>query len=481
MMRMRMKKRDGSGLRVAEERIPGRPRRRRHGSAGSAAALLLALGFTMAAAPVRAQGGGSTADLSRPLSVDALVRLALDRSLLVAQAHEVEAAARGSRTSALSGVLPSLNATVGYTWNDNEQGAGYFNQTTGRFVNDRDSWILDLRGDVNLLSAASWYNLSSARSGVAAARYGASDREAEIVLAVRRQYYLLVAAQELARVARESYDLRQEQLRRAESLFELGSVARSDVLQAQVNLATAERERIAAENAIVRERARLAVMLALPVDAPLEVEPPAPVQDSVTVESEEELVRRAEANLPALQQARAEVAAARAGERATRAQLWPSLGLSYSYSKQEIGVAGDLAATPLKEDATWGYTVGLSAPLFDGMRVRGESQRAAAERRSRERGLDAARLDAALGVREARLAIRNAAETLRSAREGVRFAEESARLQRALYESGGGTLLEWNNAQVELTRAQVAVVQAEAELRSAQAELERAVGAPVNR
>jgi len=58
----------------------------------------------------------------------------------------------------------------------------------------------------------------------------------------------------------------------------------------------------------------------------------------------------------------------------------------------------------------------------------------------------------------------------------VTFAEESVRLQRALYENGGGTLLEWNNAQVELTRARVAVVEAEVQLRLAQAQLERALG-----
>ena len=142
-------------------------------------------------------------------------------------------------------------------------------------------------------------------------------------------------------------------------------------------------------------------------------------------------------------------------------------------------VAPGLSTYDLDQEARWGFSVGVSQTLFDGLRTKGSIQRATAGRRAQERALDAQRLQVALDIRESLLALKNAAEGIRSAREGVSLAEESARLQKALYESGGGTLLEWNNAQVELTRAKVAVVEAEASYHLAEAALERAVGGPI--
>jgi outer membrane protein len=445
---------------------------------GRAAWPAVAAVLLLAAGTARAQGG-SVPDLTRPLSLDEIVHLATTRNLQVAQARESWEAARGGRTSAWAGLLPNLRGSVGFDRTTQKYGRPVFNTQTGQAFTGRttDTYSMRVDGGVNLVDLPSLYSFRAAGQSLTAAGHGFDDAVQAIVLLVKQQYYAFTQSQELARVAQDSYTLRQEQQRRAESLFQLGSVAKSDVLQAQVNLSTAEREKIAAENRIEQERARLAMMLALPVDARLEVEPPAPVDETAPMPAESELGTRAERQRPDLRRAVASLAAARSSERAARYQRWPSLGGTYSYSRTH-DVADSLFRN-LDKNASWGFSLGLSQTLFDGLQTKGAIQRGTADRRAKERALDEQRLQVALDIRESLLGLKNASEGIRSAREGVSLAEESARLQKALYESGGGTLLEWNNAQVELTRAKVAVVEAEASYHLAEAALERAVGGPL--
>jgi outer membrane protein len=441
---------------------------------GRAAWLAAAAILLLAAGTVRAQEA-QLPDLTRPLSLDEIVRLATTRNLQVAQARESWQAARGGRTSAWAGLLPNLQAGVDYS--SNTQKFSGVNPQTGRPIvsgQTEDYYSLGISGGMNLIDLPSIYTLRGSGRSLAAAQYGFDDAVQSIVLQVKQQYYTFIQAQELAQVALDSYTLRTEQKKRAESLFELGSVAKSDVLQAQVNLAVAEREKIAAENQIEQQRARLAMMLALPVASRLEVEAPPPVDETVPAPAEEDLVARAERQRPDLRRAAASLQAARNTELAARFQRYPSLGGSYSYSKQKNEL-GPLFKDPDK-DARWGFSVGVSQTIFDGLLTKGSIQRGTANRRSSQHAYEQTRLQVALDIREAILGLKNASEGIRSAREGVSLAEESARLQKALYEGGGGTLLEWNNAQVELARAKVAVVEAESGYHQAEAALERAVG-----
>jgi outer membrane protein TolC len=286
-------------------------------------------------------------------------------------------------------------------------------------------------------------------------------------------YYELVRAEDLTQVNNEAHQLATDQLRRAQSLFELGSVARGDVLQAQVNLAAADRDRIQAANQVESQRARLALALAVPVDAPLEIaDPPPPPVDLPG--DEDALIQEAISNRPDLRQAAASLAAARANLNAAKWERYPSVGASYSYTKR-----GDELGELFKQfdqDISYGVGVGLEWQLFDGFSTKGAIERAVAARNTEQQAFEQQRLQVALDVRESLIAIRNASEKIRSAEEGVRLAEESAKLQQALYESGGGTLLEWNNAQVELTRARVSLVDAQVDLHLALAGLELALG-----
>ena len=92
------------------------------------------------------------------------------------------------------------------------------------------------------------------------------------------------------------------------------------------------------------------------------------------------------------------------------------------------------------------------------------------------KSLDQLTQNAALEVKDAFLSIAKNRESLRAAREGVQLAAESLRLQQALYESGAGTLLEWDNARLGLRRAQVSLIQAEISLLLSHLRFHTAIG-----
>jgi outer membrane protein len=445
---------------------------------GAAVMLLLFAG----AAGAEERSDPPLPDLTQPLTVDEVIRITLERNLDLAQANEAVAVAHGSRTSSLSGLLPGLGADYSFSRRGfNSTGRAVVDPVTGEvfLVNAgttyTSTWALSVSGRTNLIDLPSINNYRQAGHGEESARQSFAAARNAAVLNAEQQYYAVIGTQQLAAVNEEAYTLAQDQLRRAQSLFELGSVARSDVLQAQVNLASAERDRIAGQNRIEQQRSSLAVLMGIPVGAPVKLAEPAP-PDTAPPPPEADLIRQAETARPEVLRAEQDLEAARMAEASARALRYPSLGGGYSYSK--TGPSRKvLDPQEVNKNANWGFDVGLSLPIFNGFSTKGRIQQTSAEVRARQEALDQSKLQVALDVRQAVLSIKNGIEEIRSATQGVSFAEESVRLQRALYENGGGTLLEWNNAQVELTRARQALVAAQISLRLAQASLQNAIGA----
>lgn len=466
--------------------------------AGSALFLVI-LAFTGGAGAASAQGTSETPSLSEPLPLSRLLSLAEQRNLDLAATRTSIDQAHGDKTRASSGFLPTLRADLGVS-HSHSSGTNDFLSTNTvdgqrvvqRFLNDEtrdtDSRSLQLSGGMNLVDPPSWLRYRAATSSLRAAEAGVQAAVTNLDFEVAAQYYSLVRAEQLAEVSESAYVLAGEQLERSDALYQLGSVARTDVLQAQVSRASSERDRIAARNSVEQERARLCLLLRLPVDAPLRVAAPAGPPDTTVAEGEASLVAAALDARPDVSQLERELEASGHSERAAKWSRWPSLGADYSYrasgtsfdsetkdANAPEGTAPDKSSGK-PDDQSWNVGVGLSVPIFDGLITKGAIQQAQASRLASGHRLEQLKLQVALDVRQSLLDIKNAAEEIRSARQGVTFAEESVRLQRALYESGGGTLLQWNNSQVELTRARVAQVEAEVNLRLARAGLDKALG-----
>lgn len=431
---------------------------------------------------------GPALSWAEPLTLDQCIEIALRNNPSLRAARAGVDADRAGHLSTYSAFLPSLSASWDYSrrtsWRED------LTDITATDPNDPSTWEYHYRSvkgtsdgysasytlSQNLITPAEWLQHRASAQSLIASQSGLRSVESDIRYLVRLQYFAFLQAILLDEVYVEATDVARAQLNRSQALFDLGSVARTDVLQARVNLASAERSQINARNAIEEERARLAVLLGMDVTEPLEIR--RDITDPASFEENENaLISEAQASRPELRQAQAAQRAAKLQSKSAFWSMLPSLGGSASYQKGLDDLWDTVNPADIDQpNASWGIGIGVNWRVFDGLSSIGNYKRAKASVVAASESVRRQELEASLAVRQAQVAVKNAREGIDAATESVALAEENLRLQQALYDNGGGTILEVNNAQAELTRARNDLVNARISLHMALAQQERAIG-----
>jgi len=416
--------------------------------------------------------GGDRWSLSRAVAA------ALEGNVDARAAHAQTVQARGSALSAWGGILPSFSGNLSY--NRNKQSSIFFQGGVPvPFVDDRGTQGGGLAAQTNLLSMPAWSEKK--RQGLL--RRSAEESEAEarngVAYAVKQQYFALVKAERLAQVSRESERLARDEETRAEALFEVGTVARGDVLKARARRATTQLDRISAVNQVEIQRSKLKQVIGLKPGTPLTID--TALEEHVVLPDSAAAIATALKSRPDLSRAAATERAARAGLFGARAKRLPSLTGSASVDRSKIT---DRLSDPVEGESKvsfnsteWLGTVRLSLPIFDGFALEGGMKaakgtllEAEAQRRQRE-------VDVAVEVQQAWLLVREAVERIDVAKEGLASAQEDYNFSKGRYDLGAGTFLDLLNAEVSLSQAKQSYVEAVADAHVAEASLERAVGA----
>ena len=266
----------------------------------------------------------------------------------------------------------------------------------------------------------------------------------------------------------ETRDLALDFLRKTEAQFAAGTVARLDVIRAQVGVAQAENDLIANSRAVTNATAALNRVLGRPLGLPI-----APVDSLVAPErlpTLEAVEARALANRPELRQLDHQLRAAHAIGHLTREQAFlPDLTL---------GANRDYA-----QDAGTMYTVGLAMPLpvFFWQHTKGDFS----ETRHRE-------LEIAATIKDARAAVGQDVRASFSAADAalrqlvflrdqlLPAAREAYRVASVSYGLGRLSALDVLDARRTLVDAQRQYADALAAASSALSDLERAAGVPLS-
>jgi cobalt-zinc-cadmium efflux system outer membrane protein len=346
------------------------------------------------------------------------------------------------------------------------------------------TFFADVAGQRHALSPASG-NASDVGVGVTLPLPGRLSLRRSVATADLRasEFSLTQQRQQVALEAAQSYDailvgLRhkedQEQskgfaadfLSKTRLRFQGGTVARVDVLKAQVDLAQAENDLIASEGAIATARASLNRILGRVGGAPLETTDSLEVPASLSsIEALEDL---ATASRPELQSLAVQLEGARTATRLAR-QFWlPDVDLSL------VRNAEDGAPT--------GYTtsVGFGFPLFFWQHQRGEV--AAARHREAELSANIVDIRAQVSL-DVQTAFTSASTALRQAifirDQLLPEAREVYRVASVSYGLGGSSALDLLDAKRTLLNAENQYVEALGAANDALAALEQAVGAPL--
>ncbi|HEX9899272.1 MAG TPA: TolC family protein [Candidatus Methylomirabilis sp.] len=473
--------------------------------------LVVWLGACLAAAPAAL---AQNAPMS--LDVDQAVRLALQNNPGYKQAQAGVSLAYAQRAGALVDLLPRLSGSWNYSdatssTDLNDQPSEIVTYLDGQLnpirteVTELTNFKLDSRskiGNMDLsvtenISLSQWFNYRSARAAAEAELYGEDVAAQRLVYDVREQFYLGLRAEALLQVQTLDLDLAQNELRRTQTMFDLGSVAKADVLKARVRVAEAEVSLIRQANSVNVAHSLLAIQLGMDptnrFDLQGDLEISAVELDSLRA-MEEALVR------PDMKQAEADIRSASAGYTAAKSSRFPSLFASYSTgltrgdrsstnldgSESYDPVANTITTTISSRDESgdvqgdnWSVRVGATVNI-DALLNTPRDRVARANLRLAEERKAALRLTVLQEVERATLDIRASVSAIGSAEQGVAAAEEDVRLSQERYQQGLGTFLDLLQAQVALTRARSTLVDAKTSLKIAEADLERARGVPVD-
>jgi Outer membrane protein len=292
----------------------------------------------------------------------------------------------------------------------------------------------------------------------------------DVAFQVTEAYYRLLQATRMAEVAQKSVENIDAQVKRAQSFYRAGSVGRNDVLRAQLGLAAAQQRLIQANGGVVLARGRLATLMGLTPDAPIE---PADNITDVTVTPlmpATQAEDRAVADRLEIKEIAAQTEQARAAESLAKSKMLPQVNAVANYThsspatmfapKQDIWFIG----------ATASWDIWEGGGTYYGMdEAKARLAQALAARRKAE---NAIRLE----TRSAHVNVTTAAEALDVARHAVEQAEENFRIEQKRYESGDNTSFDVLDAENQLTTARGQLQAATYDSLIAQSNLARAIG-----
>jgi TolC family type I secretion outer membrane protein len=315
--------------------------------------------------------------------------------------------------------------------------------------------------------------LRQASASEDASRFSFESAKQNTILLVKQRYFGYLRNQRLLEVNQEAVKSAEEQLKRTESMYEIGSVAQGDVFRARTQYGNERISLINQQNAVQNSRALLNVALGRSADAPLSVADVEEVPESKTYEMQE-VLRVAEEKNPELQSIEKEKRSAQLGIHVARTAYLPSFSIQGNYSRSN----NEFNKVYSDFDKNWSGSIGIgmSLNLFNGFADQANLERQQLTYRIAEENAIDRRRNLRLEVEQALLSLRAWKEITAINSDNLISAQEDLRLAQERYRVGAGTLLDIINAQVNVTRAKTTLVQAKYDSMISQASLEAAMG-----
>ena len=292
----------------------------------------------------------------------------------------------------------------------------------------------------------------------------------EIEYRVVETFYAALMNKRGVAVAEEQILLSQKQLDLAKARFEAGTVARLDVLQAEVELANAKARKIQAQAQVDASMQALRSVLSLPQTQPLTLV--GSLDEPVVGQSREDLDKQLPMR-PDLQAYSARRQAAEYSSNLAASEWKPSLSLTGNMQYQQDNFGSLLS----NDTQSYAFGLQLNVPLFSAPGAAARRSAAQAQMRQAEHGLRFATDNARLELESAWTALQASAEVVSTQEKALELAREGVQIAQVSYENGVITSAELNDAQVRLLQTEWLLMQAKYARITANARAKVAAGA----
>jgi multidrug efflux system outer membrane protein len=305
--------------------------------------------------------------------------------------------------------------------------------------------------------------VAAAEAAVAGARATLLEKQEDVVLAVRQQYFTALADTEIVTIDEASVGDQEKHLQQAQAFYRVGAKSRLDVAQAETSLAQSRLTLVQAVTTRNRDYVNLNVTMGLPSNAPYQLSDASPVLAT----SDTGWHDLAWTQRPDMLSLETQIVGARA-----------NLSLAHMGFNPIVTSTGYLSMFSAQGTTTPGFGLGfgVSLPILDAGAARAavESSQAVLE------GLLAQQVSLHNTIYQAvendLQAVQQARVSVSVAETGVRSAQESYHLANRRYQEGLGSSLDFLDAQVANSQAQSALVSARTQVRLAEAQLDHDSG-----
>ncbi len=316
------------------------------------------------------------------------------------------------------------------------------------------------------------HNRRSAGYGLNAADLTLENTKQAVKLQTTQAYYQLLEYRNLIEVNQEAVDTLQEHLNNVNAQYRVGTVAKSDVLASEVQLANSQQSLVNAQNNYDVAMATLNNIIGLPSDTLLNVKDSLQYTpydlnlDDCTVYALDNRPDGIVADYE-VEQAKESVEMAKAGYR-------PDVSAALVKNIQDEHEFGH------EQSETW--TAGFTASwnIFDNGVTQSTIETAKAALHAKEEAAAASKEQIQLDVRQQYLSLLAAEKNIHTTSKAVEQAEEDYKIAQVRYSAGVDTNLAVMDAQEKLTSARTNYYTALYNYNTSKAALDKALGIPVD-
>lgn len=372
--------------------------------------------------------------------------------------------AKNNKASAFGNFMPTISGSIGYS--KSESGPSSFiageyvgpnNPFTNR-IRKFDNYSQRLNLNLNLFDfGVNYYNLKSSLAQQKAEEFNVISSEQQVILNIIEKYFNVIQQEKILEVRQKAVERSEEQVRRAEAMYNVGSAAKIDVYRARVNLGNDQMALLSQQDELENARQQLSLALGLPPTEKVIIKDELkPILDLGELEKKSE---KLEETNPQLVNLKYSTLSSRYRKFVSLGQMLPTFSFFAGYSRSVPQY--DFWFKEFDREYTWFYGVTLSFNLFNGFRDRKNYENSVINYRIAHENYRLQKMQ----QENQFLYLINRFQTLKKIREAnllnLETAQEEYNLAEERYRVGSGTSLEVRDAQVRLTQAEQLLIQAD--------------------
>ncbi|MEG6586391.1 TolC family protein [Dendrosporobacter sp. 1207_IL3150] len=400
----------------------------------------------------------STSVMAAPqeLSLDDSIAAALKNNSAIKMALTDQERAEWGISEAKAGTLPSISANAG-----GSRGSSGAGSSDGTNYNSslKLNWTLYSGGRTEGLINQAKLNADSSELNVAKTKQ-------QIKLDTTTGYYSVLQARNMVSVNQDTVNNLTEHLKKVQAQFDVGVIAKSDVLRSEVELANAQQNLIKAQNSYDIAMSTLNNIIGAPLDTEnILKDELVYAKNNLTIE---DAVNHAFANRPELQQSKISIDSANQGIKVADSGRKPNVSFGATESWSGNDFPGD--------NNNWSMNVMANWNLFDSGQTNAKVKQAKASLEKAEEQAVQTKNSVELEVRQSYLSMKEAEKRIETTHITVDKAVEDLKIAQTKYYAGVGTNLDVIDAQLALTQAKTNYTQALYDYNVNKAKLLKAIG-----